>query len=204
LPTPQANCGNPGLQWALYPNPYTNSDNVYSSFSPTYFKTQKPSQNGTTQYVGDFTTGTTASNITVYNSTPFYSDYFTLDHRGYLFARQTGLYTFTVLRPDDIVFVWIGPFAYFGWSSLNPLLRVSYNTLATGTSATFSLVQGQYYPLRIMYANGQGAASLHFTITAPDGTSIASDSTAANPYFVQFSCGSLTLAPQYPAWGAET
>jgi hypothetical protein len=65
------------------------------------------------------------------------------------------------------------------------------------------LVAGQYYALRIMYANAQGDADFGYSITAPDGTVIVDASTGASIDIVQFSCDG-TTAPPYAPFGSET
>lgn len=65
------------------------------------------------------------------------------------------------------------------------------------------LEQGQYYALRIVYANAQTNAAERMSITAPDGTVILGVDSVANPYVVQYSCDGVT-APPYPPFGQET
>ena len=67
---------------------------------------------------------------------------------------------------------------------------------------TVDLVQGQYYPLRILWGNGQAAAVFKLTITSPDGNAILGSQTVASPYFVRNNCQNTLLL--FPPWGNET
>ena len=150
-------------------------------------------------------TGTASVDTTIYgNPNKFKTDYFVVNHRGYLFARQSGVYNFMSKSPDDISMVWIGPNAYSGYSNAtgNWILRLPYGQ--GNTVAKANLTQGQYYPLRVIYANAQQAAGLHFEVYAPDGSAVIdSDGTADANYLVQYTCDN-TTAPRYSAWGKET
>lgn len=129
------------------------------------------------------------------------SDYFVLNHRGYIYAQQTGTYTFSVGSVDDAVCAWVGALAYTGWvranDNLDAAIFIPYPTYSV------DLVAGQYYPIRIVFGQAQGAASFEMTVTAPDGTSFLGGSTGASPYLVQFSCDGVT-APAYASFGQET
>lgn len=141
--------------------------------------------------------------ISVYGSSDtFYSDYFTLDHKGYLFAVVSGTYTFTISNVDDIALLWLGPAAYSGWTRSNANLVVPINTNPGVGSTTITLVEGQYLPIRIMFGQGQGYAKFQLSVTAPDGTAFLNSNTVNSPYIIQNSCDGV-LAPAYPAWGSE-
>jgi hypothetical protein len=200
---------NGGIQYAVYTGsanvPY-NSDSTYSSFDPVKYKTLTPYTSGTNLQVGPFDyKGSGSIPQTIYgNPNKFQSDYFVVNHRGYLYARESGTYSFQSQNPDDIVMVWVGPNAYSGYNGNkgNWILRNPYGT--GNTVATVDLVQGQYYPLRVIFANAQQAAQLHFSVRSPDGTSIIdSDGNVNTQYLVQYSCDG-TTAPKYPAFGKET
>lgn len=119
-PTPATTCGNTGVQYAIYTNiPFYNNDVVYSSFQPAYFKNVKPYYNGTTAQIG-VNSPETETEISVYGSPKFSSDYFALDHRAYLYAPQTGSYTFTSTKPDDIVYIWLGSAVSYTLPSTSP------------------------------------------------------------------------------------
>ncbi|CAD0093002.1 unnamed protein product [Aureobasidium mustum] len=141
--------------------------------------------------------------ISIYGSTQtFESDYFTLNHVGYIFAQSSGTYTFTLTQPDDIALLWLGSKAYSGWTRAN----ADATAVIVGrpsASATVDLVQGQYLPFRVVFGQAQGAVSFYLTLTAPDGTVILNSDTPDSPFLVQFSCDG-TSAPAFPAFGSET
>jgi hypothetical protein len=164
-----------------------------------------PYYNDTNTKVGPYSyTGSASVDTTIYgDAKTFKTDYFVVNHRGYLFAREGGQYTFQSASPDDITMVWLGPNAYSGYSNAtgNWILRNPYGT--GNTLATATLTQGQYYPMRVMYANAQQAASLQFSVKSPSGAMIVdSQGTTNSQYLVQFSCDG--VAKPYPLFGKET
>lgn len=205
-PTPATTCSNAGMQWAIYTTgvPTNNDGSIYANFQPTTFKPVRPFATGTVSAIGPLNNPSTSNTqISVYNSPSFQSNGWALDHKGYLFASQSGNYTFQAQNPDDIVMVWLGTNAYSGWNNNtgNWILRSCYGN--GETTATQSLDQGQYYPLRVLFANAQGAYALKFNVTAPDGTQFISQTGATSLFLVQNSCDN-TTAPAFPAWGQET
>lgn len=64
------------------------------------------------------------------------------------------------------------------------------------------LTAGNYYPIRIVFGQAQGAAAFQMTVTAPDGTTFLGPDSGASPYLVSFSCDSVT-APSFPPFGSE-
>ena len=127
------------------------------------------------------------------------TQYFALNHRGYIFAKMTGTYTFDAYG-DDIVLIWIGPDAYKGWTRKNAFEESNYGG---GESVKkISLQQDEYYAFRVLYLNAQGIAIFNITVTAPDGTVFFGTSSAASPYLVQYSCDGV-VGPKYPAFGQE-
>ncbi|CAK7198605.1 hypothetical protein SEUCBS139899_001269 [Sporothrix eucalyptigena] len=201
-PTP-SQCNNQGLQFALYPNNQgDSSDATYSIFDPTVYKTETPEFSGITSTAGGFDYSY-VQEITVYGTSyEFESDYFVLDHRGYIFAAENGSYTISFTNVDDIVLLWLGANAYAGWTRADANAGIYFGEGGDG-SASVDMVEGEYMPIRIMYAQAQGAAVFQVSITAPDGTVFLSSSTENSPYLVQYSCD-LVSAPQFPAWGSET
>lgn len=142
------------------------------------------------------------SEFSIYGSQPVSTNYFVLNHRGYVYAQQPGTYTFEASQVDDSVYIWVGPVAYSGWNGPNANLFVTIGQGGTG-SYSIDLTEGQYYALRIVFAQAQGPASFSLQVTAPDGSVFLSDSSTASPYLVQYSCDG-TTAPKYPAFGQET
>jgi hypothetical protein len=180
---------------------------IYPEFQPTVFKTVSPYASGTNSAIGPFSyPGLLPLPTSIYGDLlhPFSTEYFAVDHRGYLFAAQDGVYSFQSTSPDDIIMVWLGPNAYSGWNNNtgNWILRDPFG--AGKNVATATLSQGQYYPIRVLFANGQQSAELHFNVSAPDGTSIVDSDGSINAQFlVQRSCDG-SSAPAFPSWGHET
>ncbi|KAK5994193.1 hypothetical protein PT974_07636 [Cladobotryum mycophilum] len=202
-PTP---CGNQGLQWEYLNNTSgPNRDNTYSNFKPDQYKGQAPVYEGVTDSIG----GLNARGgvyLPIYGSTrTLYTDNMLLNHRGYIYAQQTGTYTFTISGVDDAVYIWIGPLAYAGWLGSNANSRAFYN-LSSGRPGvgtfTISLQEGEYYPVRIIFGQGNGGAVFQLSVTSPDGTIFLGNKTAGSPYLVQYSCDGVT-APAYPGWQEE-
>lgn len=145
----------------------------------------------------------------IYGSPPLSSTYFVLNHRGYIFAQQSGTYTFDISSVDDTVYLWIGSDAYSGWTAADSNIEVSYAVTASPKHAgsgsySIDLVQGQYYPVRIIFAQAQGGAVFEITVTAPDGEVFLSSSTTGSPYLVQYSCDLVTAPPYAEPFGSET
>jgi len=140
---------------------------------------------------------------TIYGSTvDFQSDYFTLNHVGYIFAQASGLYTFTISQPDDIALLWLGSKAYSGWQRGNAD-AIAVISGRPSASASVYLQQGEYLPFRIVFGQAQGAISFYLSLTAPDGTVILDSNTPDSKFLVRYSCDG-TSAPAFPAFGLET
>ncbi|KAF7936450.1 uncharacterized protein EAE97_007816 [Botrytis byssoidea] len=203
VPTPDVNCSNIGVQFAAFAETpqIINSAGTYANFNPVIYKTQTAEITGNTTAVSYSVTTYTNTAVFVYGSTQKLNDfYLVIDNRGYLFALMTGTYTFSTTSADDVFFLWVGANAYSGWTRANADLIAT----LTYPSQTFTidLIEGVYYPMRFLWANGDGPGLFAFSVTAPDGTTILDGNTVASPYVVQFSCDG-TSAPEYPAWGAE-
>ena len=190
-----------GLQWAYQNNPYPDYSNSYAQFDPEYFKTEEPEFIGVTKIVYD------NNSNPIYDSqgTELGSENYALNHRGYIFARITGTYTFQFLEGfDDISILWIGPNAYNGWSRSNADIV---EAIGDGQlePIRLRLTAGSYTPIRILYGNAPGEAHLMMEITDPQGYTIV-DRGGYTPtnYLVQYGCNEAAdLAPQYPAFGNE-
>lgn len=193
---------NAGLQWAHYKNLYPRTESYWPNFDPTGFKNITGDYNSTTTYVGLNAPDQNAQ-ISLYGSQQsFPANEFILNHRGYIYAEQSGNYTVSTTADDDIMIVWLGILAYSGWTRSNANLESAFPTLNTVTY-TANLVQGQYYALRLMFGQAGGAAIESITITDPSGAVILGASSTANPSVIQYSCDG-TTAPHYPLFGQET
>lgn len=209
FPTPNVACDNQGLQYAFNAHTFTNDyrppqSTDFPAMNVDFFKTAPP-ENGTpgvTNVIG-FSNGDPSNQISIYGQPPMRTDFFAINHRGYLFARQSGEYTFYTPATDEITLFWIGGKAYSGFERDNADIDQQYIG-SGGIPITFkvTLSVGQYYPIRILYANAQGYSALSFTVVAPDGTTIVSSNSDPSPYLVQFSCDG--TAPPFPPFGQET
>lgn len=204
IPTPDISCNNQGIQWAIF-NSFLSNDGIgFSAFNPTAFKQQTPLYSDVTSSIGGINIGGNAP-FPIYGSIQtFGPSFFALNHRGYLFAPSTGLYTFTVTNPDDIVIIWEGENTYEGYTRDNSKAVATYPyTIDQQRSYEVKLVEGNYYPIRIIFGQGEGPAIFMALITAPDGTILMDSNSGYSPYLVQFSCDGIA-APVYPAWGDES
>ena len=172
-------------------------DTGYSAYDPTVFKTAKPETISKTKSIG--ITDTTK----IYDSTRASGEYVTVNHRGYLFTHQAGEYTFSIPPGDDITLVWVGSKAYSGFTRANADVIRSYGTAAPlDFKQTFQ--QGEYVPIRIIYANAAGPGTFVAEIKAPDGTVIiGAGTTKESPYLIQYSCDRVE-APKFSPYGSET
>lgn len=200
-PTP-APCHIEGLQWAYYHFgegdviPVDTNGSDYN-IDVSALKHTQPNVTGTTVYVNvNSTDASTPIDIYGHQEIP---DFFALNHRGYLYANITGTYAVTLVNTDDVSYFWYNETAYEGWNITDADM---YNNYDDAESAHIDLVAGDYLPIRLIYANAQGAASLSFTITAPDGSEILGPNSTASPYIVQYSCDMMT-APEFPPFGQE-
>lgn len=193
-------CGNQGLNWAQYENTQgPNSDSTYSQFLPEVYKTVTPGTSGITTTIGGID-AVGGQQISVYDSSDkFPGDYFALNHAGYLFASVPGKYKFTVSNVDDTAFLWLGSTAVKGWTRKNADLVIG---LGQTMTTEVDIPSGVYMPIRIMMAQGQGAAKFTMQIQGPNGETIADSSTKASPWILQYSCDGYS-APKFPVWGQE-
>lgn len=139
----------------------------------------------------------------VYGGPVIQAPFKAVNHHGYVYAKLSGTYTFSVPASDDITLVWLGDNAYTAYTRENAGLVQDYVQFGGVTQTyTIDLVAGTYTPLRILAVNGQEVFSFALTIQAPDGSLILSDSTfSGSPYLVQFSCDNTALP--FPPFGQE-
>ena len=63
-----------------------------------------------TYKLGGFKSDDASSPVVIYDfAGTGRSDYYALDHRGYLYAKQAGAYTFNLAGGDEFIYVWTGP-----------------------------------------------------------------------------------------------
>ena len=206
VPTPDISCNNQGIEWAVFNNFVQNTGPGYPTFEPTVFKQEAPLYSSVTDTIGGIDDGGSAPFSIYGSSETFGPTYFALNHRGYLFAPSTGLYTFAITNPDDIVLIWEGPAAYEGYTTGNSDIVATFTYTdgnAQDRSFQVELIEGEYYPIRIIFGQAQGGAEFIASIISPDGTVLLNSASGYSPYLVQFSCDGI-LAPVYPAWGNES
>jgi len=93
---------------------------------------------------------------------------------GYFLAPTTGVYNFS-LASDDGSYFWIGNDAVSGYTTSNARVFATFNT-GTVTSGNIQLTAGTYYPVRVLYGNGTGAAYITLSFSGP-GIATTSDGT---------------------------
>lgn len=164
----------------------------------TAHKTENPSTAGTTtQGYFLYTDGT------VYGQSVATTN-FEMVQRGYIYATETGPYTFEAINVDDVLDAWLGTAAYSGWDQGNVNVGYAYVGTNNGASATtMSLTKGNYYPLRIAYHQISGYGGFNYRVTTPSGVVILGPSTSGNIGIVQYSCDGVA-APVFPPFGSET
>lgn len=156
-----------------------------------------PEKTGTTKTIG------ISSETDVYGYKPSNTNAFWVNHRGYIFAKQPGEYTFSAPSADDQVMVW-SVNANSGWTRANALLTQNY--VPSGQKAVevkVNLPEVKYYYLRIVYLNTGGVGNFQFSIKAPDGSVVLDSKSGPSEYIVQFSCDGVA-GPKYLPFGAET
>jgi len=86
---------------------------------------------------------------------------FSILYTGYFRADFTGTFTFN-FNTDDETYLWIGDYAISGYTTSN---RLVYSSAGNNGSGSISLINEQYYPMRILYGQntGPGSHTLSFT-----------------------------------------
>ncbi|UKZ58746.1 uncharacterized protein TrAtP1_000071 [Trichoderma atroviride] len=185
-------CGNQGIEFAYYAKTVGGE---FSDFHPEAYKLLQPRYQATTNCIGGISFQDSADK-SIYGSPPLPESNFVLNHRGYIYARQTGAYTFTLDKVDDAAFLWVGGVAFSGWAAANANLKVVYNNGPAQGTYTVNLQEGRYYPFRIFYGQGPRIAEFDINVKAPDGTTFLSSNRTGSPYLVRFSCDGFT-APRF-------
>jgi hypothetical protein len=205
--TPDASCNNRGLAYAVYNNAYTNvysQTEPYASYNVTYFQTAPVEYQNTTTHLGYSVAS--GGHSQVYGKGPvFPASNITINHRGYLYAKESGNYTFSAPSVDDILLLWLGAHAYNDYTRSNADLVQNYINPRDGSSATTYTVYlkaNTYTAFRFMFANAQGKGDYALRLTAPDGSAIIDGTTTQqSPYLVKYSCD--CSAPPFPAFGND-
>lgn len=202
-------CSNQGVEYAVFPNTAgpDPEDHLYSLFDPTACKTQTPLQSGTIDNIGDLDDSSTGSTISIYGGTPIPRTYFVVVQRGYLYASESGTYSWN-FGPvnDDATFLWLGTPAQTGFTRGNANMIVS-GPDAEGHYVTHT-TQGIYIAYRFVYVQADGYCGFHPSVTLPDGSVLDLTSSKGSPYLVQYSCpdaqASYAAPSAWAAWGQES
>jgi hypothetical protein len=199
LPTADQSCDNGGLDYAIYEHTFWNADAPYfSSFDATFFHDATPTYTGITERIGIQPGTDWTKAFTIYEGSPSQKfQYKAVNHRGFLYAPETGTYEVTVPNSDEITLVWFGEKALSSWTRENADLEQDY---PGGTSKSFQieLEAGTYTPFRLLWANAQGELNFIAEVQAPGGKIIVNGDRADNKYLVREACDGST--PAFPSF----
>ncbi|KAM0436289.1 hypothetical protein ACHAQK_007863 [Fusarium lateritium] len=199
LPTADQSCDNGGLDYAIYEHTFYNSNPPqFSSFDATFFHDATPTFTGITERIGIQPGTDWKQPFTIYEGSPAQKfQYKAVNHRGFLYAPETGTYEVTVPNSDEITLVWFGDKALTSWTRGNADLEQDY---PGGTSKSFQidLEAGTYTPFRLLWANAQGEINFIAEVKAPGGKVIVNGDMSDNQYFVREACDRST--PTFPSF----
>ncbi len=185
-----------GIQYALYKNPFSSDlTPTYESFSPKYFKKEKPVYSTTLQtaiFISDDNNGN--------GFNPLFSNA-AAGYRGFLFACRAGRYRFNSPYSDDITIMWFGDKAYNSYTRENADIVQAYYGDNKPKDIYRDLAAGTYYPIRVLWGNTGGAADLSLRIYGPDGQDISGADQKGEHYLTTEACDG-SYAP-FPPWGQE-
>ena len=213
-------CSNQGLQYEVVLNNqpwfgYT----AYTAYDPTYLKNRSAGGTWTSIYYTSITPSISgfqntvcpydySGNTTIYgNTTSFPCQQFSVNHRGYFYVYQTGLWTINITNVDDAAILWTGNIAQANWTKPNADISLwSDQNSGSGKgsgSRQYSWTQGQYVPIRIVYANANNDATYFVRIIDPDGNTAVDTLSGASSYVVQYSCDGTSAPPYAYQFGYE-
>jgi len=180
-----------GLAYAVQKHPF-----AYSKGYPTLkigdFKKIPPIQQGFTNFVG-YSFRQPGS---IYGGPVIDIQFIATNYRGFLYAKVSGQYAFTIGRTDNMTLIWIGPEAITGYEKENAfLVQDTVLDNLTTVTAKKDLKEGTLTPIRILAVNGEAWSEFTLTITAPDGIEILGKDPKPTINFLQF--------PSFPPFGAE-
>lgn len=162
-----------GISRAAYDEPFSkdSGQKFVDSFKTDYYKSTKP-PHGVSSVNGISITDSDAKDKFV-----------SFEFRSFLYACQSGEYTFSSPSVDDIVLAWFGNKACGGdgdWTEKNYDFESNYPA-SKAKNFKVTLKQGDYYPVRVLYANDGGPASLSVKITGPNGEVLDGNSFVPEP-----------------------
>jgi GLEYA domain-containing protein len=195
-----------GLAYAIQQHTWTT--NTTDKLPPvTSLKTSPPIQQGYTGVIG-------------FNEAPQWSPFIyggpmidtipgkAVNHRGYLYAKVGGDYSFSMPVEIDITLLWVGATALKDYDTDNAFMvykRPESGSWPSGTTKTMHCYKGSYTPIRIITMSYSGSFRLDLTIKAPDGTMVLSgNKPQAYDWIKQHSPkGDLVNATPFPPFGKE-
>ncbi|KAF5660274.1 hypothetical protein FHETE_9016 [Fusarium heterosporum] len=198
-PTADQSCDNAGLDYAIYTHQFYNSDAPhFSSFDASYFHGAIPTYEGVTERIGIQPGTDWTKPFTIYEGSPSQKfQYKAVNHYGFLYAPETGIYKVTLPNSDEITLVWFGNKALTSWTRQNADLEQWYPEV-TSRSFEVELQAGSYTPFRLLWANAQGELNFIAEVKAPSGKVIVNGDGIDNQYFVRSACDGST--PSFPGY----
>lgn len=165
---------------AQYPNPFGDQGGFNERFNTTYYRENRPNNQTTVTQLNDID-GAAWDNLSFEFTT-------------FVYSCAGGSFTFNITYADDIALAWFGDTACGDFEKANNQSSSSYHGgVGQGHSYTTVLDPGQYFPVRLIYANANGPASLDMTISGPNGT-------AEGDYFYPTPCDN---SNSFVAFGTE-
>jgi hypothetical protein len=212
-------CGNQGLQYEVVDNPWPLINaQPYTLFDVNYMKNASlapPRRPAWIYYTAVTTTigggfsnmcpNANATKVTFYGSNiPIGCTQHAINHRGYLYVYATGVWTFRIENVDQVVMLWVGPFAQFNWTRLNTNITVLWdNEIPRSGNFPVSLEAGTYLPIRFVYGQAIGYISYNVVLIDPFGNVAMDSFTPNSPYLVQYSCDGTSGPPYQWPFGQE-
>lgn len=161
------------------PNTYFNCPST-EQYVEYYIKGgYKPSCGSTkcTNFVDD-----PVGNIDIFGYSTYPSN-FTVELTGYFLAPENGMYKFSLAKVDDAAAIAVGAGAAFDCCDQNSTSAPSGSSIDVNgikpwgsdpgmVTANIYLAANNYYPVKLVYTNGQSAAVLTSSVELPDGTVI--------------------------------
>ncbi|KAF4120351.1 GLEYA domain [Geosmithia morbida] len=172
-----------GLARALFRNPFELDVNVgYKHFDIDWFKVRKPFEVGVVSDV-EISTAEWEDTVAIYH--------------GFLYACESGEYTFTSDSADDLALFWFGEKGFWDWNfGTADIIQFFFGDNGS-KSVTRHYSAGTYIPINVVWANAVGSGHLSLTVTGPDGTVLLGD--GVSEYITVTACDN--TFPQWPPWG---
>jgi hypothetical protein len=134
----------------------------YHNENPAFFATATPATVGTNP-------ATSVQTTSIAEGSGDSGSNFSCQWLGYFKATTTETYTF-FLSSDDGSYLWIGANALSGFTTANSNINNGDAHGVQEVSATFSLVAGNYYPIRIQFGEIGGGDEMTFSYSSPNIT----------------------------------